>query len=406
MEYKVKEKTQSKLVAEIVNSKEEIENAKKESYKKLIEKVKVPGFRVGKAPYEIGAAFIGEGRLLEESLDLLLDKSLLELFDKENIEPFTRPYVDVKEVSNEKFVYEVEIEFLPEVNVDLSNKIVIKRNVEVKEEEIEEKLKELQDTFTELTPKDSPVENGDIVELTYSINGKEEQSITVEVGKDKVFADFNDKVIGKNVNEEFEVSNENTTIKFKIVSIKTKKIPEINDDFAKEIGVNNVGELKEKIRKEIYENKKLQIEENRGQEALLELVSNLNVELPSRYIEESVEERFKEYETEYLKRGLKLENLLEKEGKTIDDFKKELREDVIQELKETLIIRSIVRNYNLQATEEEINEEFEHLLLEENIDRSKVRLTDELRNYFKNAILRNKALSILKENAIIEFGGE
>ena len=406
MDYTLKEKTQSKAVAEITNNSEEIDKAKKEAYNKLSRKVKIPGFRVGKAPYEIGAAYIGNERLLEESLDILMDRSIEDFLKKENIDIFSSPSVSVKELSNDKFVYEVSVEFLPEIDVDVDKKIEINKTIEVTDEEIEEKLKELQDTFTELEPKDGPVEKGDIVEFSYSINGKEEQALTAEVGKDKVVEGFEDSIIGKTVNEEFEVTLTNSTVKFKILSIKTKKIPEINDDFAKEVGADSLEKLREQIKNQIYENKKLQLEESRGQEALEVLVDNLQVELPSHYIEEETEERYKEIEEEYLRRGVKLESLLEKEGKTVESFKNEIKEAIIHEMKEDLILRKIIEAKNITVSDEEVEEEYEHILLEQNIDRNRLPLTDDLRRHIENELLRDKAISVLKENTVMSFGGE
>ncbi|BAL80848.1 trigger factor [Caldisericum exile] len=406
MDYTVKERTQSKILAEIAHTKDEIEHAKKEAYSNLSKKIKIPGFRLGKAPYEIGSAYIGSERLLEEAFELLLDKSLVEFFEKENIEPFTKPSVDVKEFSHDKIVYEVTVEFLPQIEFDPEKKLEIKRTIEVKESEIEEKLKELQETFTELEPKNSPVENGDIIEVAYRIGDKDEQTITVEVGKDKVVGNFNELVLGKNIGEEFEVETQNTVVKFRVISIKTKKVPEINDDFAKEIGSESLEALREKIKSEIYENKKLQLEENRGREALYEVAKDLNVELPKKYIEGEVESRYKEYETEYLKHGLKLESLLEKEGKTVDQFKEEIKKDVIQELKETLILREIIKKKGLMASKDEIEKEFERILQDEHIEKGSVKMNEEIERYIRNEILKNKAISILKENTIIMFGGE
>ena len=406
MDYTLKEKTQSKAVAEITNNSEEIDKAKKEAYNKLSRKVKIPGFRVGKAPYEIGAAYIGNERLLEESLDILMDRSIEDFLKKENIDIFSSPSVSVKELSNDKFVYEVSVEFLPEIDVDVDKKIEINKTIEVTDEEIEEKLKELQDTFTELEPKDGPVEKGDIVEFSYSINGKEEQALTAEVGKDKVVEGFEDSIIGKTVNEEFEVTLTNSTVKFKILSIKTKKIPEINDDFAKEVGADSLEKLREQIKNQIYENKKLQLEESRGQEALEVLVDNLQVELPSHYIEEETEERYKEIEEEYLRRGVKLESLLEKEGKTVESFKNEIKEAIIHEMKEDLILRKIIEAKKITVSDEEVEDEYEHILLEQNIDPNRLPLTDDLRRHIENELLRDKAISVLKENTVMSFGGE
>jgi len=128
MDYTLKEKTQSKAVVEITNNSEEIDKAKKEAYNKLSKKVKIPGFRVGKAPYEIGAAYIGNDRLLEESLDILMDRSIEDFLKKENIDIFTSPSVNIKELSDDKFVYEVNVEFLPEVDIDVDKKLKLKNN--------------------------------------------------------------------------------------------------------------------------------------------------------------------------------------------------------------------------------------------------------------------------------------
>jgi len=150
----------------------------------------------------------------------------------------------------------------------------------------------------------------------------------------------------------------------------------------------------------------LQLEENRGQEALEMLVDNLQVELPLHYIEEETEERYKEIEEEYLRRGVKLESLLEKEGKTVESFKNEIKEAIIHEMKEDLILRKIIEAKKITVSDEEVEDEYEHILLEQNIDRNRLPLTDDLRRHIENELLRDKAISILKENTVMSFGGE
>jgi len=230
--------------------------------------------------------------------------------------------------------------------------------------------------------------------------------LTAEVGKDKVVEGFEEGIIGKTVNEEFEVKLTNSVVKFKILSIKSKKVPEVNDELAKEVGVDSLDKLKEQIKNQIYENKKLQLEENRGQEALEMLVDGLQVELPSHYIDDETEERYKGIAEEYLRRGVKLESLLEKEGKTVESFKNEIKEAIIHEMKEDLILRKIIETKKITVSDEEIEEEYEHILLEQNIDRNRLPLTDDLRRHIENELLRDKAMSILKENTVMSFGGE
>jgi trigger factor len=405
MEYTVKEKTQSKAVFEVKNSKEEIEKTKLEAYQKLSKDVRIPGFRKGKAPYEVGAAFIGEANLLEEALKILLDKAYIEVLGKENISPLDSPSVDVGKLESDSFEYKVTVEFLPEIKFDLDKKIEVKTDTSATDEEVNSKLQELVDSFTQLAPEDKPVEIGDIIEVSYSTENKEPKTLTIEAGKEHVVGNFNEQILGKKKGETFTVNTDSTSIQFTVVEVKKKIVPELNDEFAKETGFDNLVSLKEKIKKEISENKRLQAEEKRGNIALSQIADSIEVELPKQYIERDVDERVKELEKNYLKRGYKLEEVLKKDGKNIDDLRKEVRKQAEKELKEDLVLRELISKNNIQVDDEEINKEFNHIV-ETEFQGKKVALTDDVKRYIRQEILRSKAISILKENAIIKFGGD
>ncbi|MGC8721161.1 MAG: trigger factor [Caldisericaceae bacterium] len=405
MDYTVKEKTQSKIVFDVKNNKDEIEKTKLEAYQKLSKDVRIPGFRKGKAPYDVGAAFIGEANLLEETLKILLDRAYVELLEKEKISPIDDPEVNVDKFENDSFEYTVTVEFLPEIAIDFDKKIELDVDNSASEEEVKGKMQELVDSFTQIRPVEKPVEVGDIVEVGYSVDGKETKNLTLEVGKERVVGNFNEQILGKKKGDTFTVITESTSIQFTVVEVKEKIVPVVNDEFAKEAGFDSLESLNEKIKKEISENKRLQAEEMRGNTALTKIAESIDIELPRKFIEHDVDDRIKELEKNYLKRGYKLEEVLKKEGKTIEDLRKEIEKQSEKDLKEDLVLRSLILKKDIQVTDDEIKDEFNHIV-ETELAGKKVALTDDLKKYIRQEILRSKAVSILKENAIIKTGGE
>jgi len=136
------------------------------------------------------------------------------------------------------------------------------------------------------------------------------------------------------------------------------------------------------------------------------LTEKLNVGLPYKFVDHEVEERLNDLRDRYLKIGKKIEDVIKDENKTMDDFKTEVRKIVETEIKEDLILRKIIREKNLNASDEEVRKEFENIALNQGVDTNKVSLTENLARVIRSEILRSKAILILKENAIIDFGGD
>lgn len=409
MEYKIKEKTNTKIVFETRNDKSEIEEAKRKAYKNLSNKVRVPGFRKGKAPYEIGAPFVGEGRLLEDAIDFLMRKDLEEVLEKENIDPASRPDVKLEKVDENGLVLTFTVEFLPEVDVEIPEKIEIKFDKSGIDKEVEKKLKDLQNTFTEIKPVEREVKEGDLVDVEYKIQNVKNadwKNVSVEVGKKQFVGDFDEQIVGKKAGDEFEVKSENMTVSVRIVSVKEKNVPEIDDNLAKDAGFESLEDMKKSIEEEALKNRKLQLEEEKGNEALSILADKLETELPKKLINEETDSRIKDLENRYMKYGVRMEDILKSEGKTLDEFKEEVKKSVIKDIKKDLILRDIIKKQNIKVTDEEIKEEFERFLDGQNIDKKKARLSDDAKRVIEDQLLRNKAISFLKERAIIKEGDD
>ena len=409
MEQKIKEQSKTKIVFETRNSKEEIEDAKKKAYKRLIQKVNVAGFRKGKAPYEIGVPFVGEDRLLEEAVDALMQKDLDEFLNKNEINPVVRPEAKIEKVSEDKLVCTFTVEFLPEIVVDVPEKIEVQFKKQGIEKEVENKISELQKTFTEITPVDRPIEKGDLTELEYKVDqvkNADWKNVTVEVGKKQFVGSFDEEVIGKRKGDEFDVKSDNISVQVRILAVKEKNVPKIDNNLAKDADFENLDKMKKGIEDETLKNKKLQLEEEKGNEALNILADKINIELPEKLIDEETEGRIKDAKNQYLKHGIKLEDLLKSENKKIEEFKEEVKKGVTLDIKKDLIIMSIIKQNKLKVGEDEIRKEFDKFLSDQNIESKKAKLTDKVKNILEDQLLRNKAVSFLKERAIIIEEGD
>ncbi len=403
MEYKIKERTGSKIIFTTKNTREEIENEKREAYKKIAQKVTVPGFRKGKAPYEMGVPFIGEGRVLEEAVDILLEKNLVDFLEKEKINPVVQPDVKIDKLE-EELICTYTVEFLPKVNIDLSEKVEIPYEKPDTEKDVEAKLNELQDSFTEIVPVERTIQNGDMVSLTWQVEGrdKEPKNDTLEIGKDKFIGNFDENIIGKKKGDRFAIDFKDEKIAINVLQVKEKHVASIDDNLAKQAGYENLEQLKNKIKEEAEENSRLQTEEERGLKALNVLANKLDVEIPGKLVEKEINERIQSAQDEYLKIGKKIEDALKEENKTMDSLKEEVKKVVVENIKNELVMNEVIKKSNVAVDDNEIEEEFNKLLEANGMADKKVPLNDNIRMAIKDNILRKKAILFMKENAIIK----
>ncbi|RLD20529.1 MAG: trigger factor [Caldiserica bacterium] len=404
MEYTIKEKTGSKIIFVTKNNREEIENEKKKAYKKIVQKVAVPGFRKGKAPYEIGVPFVGESRVLEDAVDILLEKNLVEFLDKEKINPVVQPDVKVDKLEEDELTCTYTVEFLPEVNIDLSEKIEVPYEKPETEKDVEAKLNELQDSFTEIVPVERAIQNGDMVSLSWQVEGrdKEPKNDTLEIGKDKFIGNFDENIIGKKKGDRFTIDFKDEKVVINVLQVKEKHIAPIDDNLAKQAGYENLEQLKSKIKEETEENSRLQAEEERGLKALSVLVNKLDVEIPGKLVEKEIDERIQRARDEYLKIGKKIEDALKEENKTMDSLREEVKKVVVESIKNELVMKEIIKKSNVTVDDNEIEEEFNKLLETNGLADKKVPLNDNMRMAIEDNILRKKAILFIKENAIIK----
>lgn len=391
---------------------------------------KMPGFRMGKVPRDIVEEKIGKQNLLIDAADLAVKENYRKVILENNIEVISQSDIDIlkmpqpelfpagskiKEDSDNSFVFKAIIDVLPEINLPDYRKIAkkIERNkVLVSDEEIEDALKWLQKSRAKFTLKNGPAQKGDFIDIDYwspQITKDEKKKDSFILGEGRFLAGFEDNLIGLKAEEEKEFSlplpenhplygpeQKEIDFKIKVKSVQNTELPELNDDFAKNLGnFENLLSLKKNIRDGIYAEKE-QAELQRVRAEMLERISKeLKCEIPQVLVK-----REKEAALENLKASLTVsfEDYLKIIKKTEEELLVLLGKEAEEKIKKLLILREIAKKENIEVSDEEIKEEFDKALKHySSVKKAKETLDPEkLKEYIKEVIRNEKIFKLLE----------
>ena len=376
MKTKVKNISDVKVELTISLGAEELKAAEQVALTKLAKEVKIEGFRKGKAPLEMVAAQVDPNLLSQETLENALSKSVAEAFLKEKIQAINRPEVDVK-----KFVPGTELEFtatseiMPKVELgDYKNLKVKKEKVSVSQKEINETIDQILKNFAEKKEVKRAAKEGDEVEV--KVTFPEEYHAENLKGQEAVF-------------------------KVKVHEVKTKELPELTDEFAKDVddSVETLAELKEKFRKELEEAKAAAADEAVADEALRKAVENAEiVELPHEMVHDEVHRQMEHYLNDMRRNGISPEMYYQITGTTEADLHKMMEKDADVRTKTNLVLEQIVKEEGIEATDEDVANEVKELAAQYGMEEDAVRAAVSV-DMLKNDISMKKALAVITESA-------
>lgn len=393
------------------------------AYKKNVKKFNVPGFRKGKVPMNVVKQYYGLGVLLEDAVNFAIEESYSEVLKENNIIPVDYPKVDVVQVEEGKdFIYTAEVTVYPEVELgEYKGLSVEKKTYEVTEEEVSKKLKEMQEKNARVeTKEEGTVENGNIAVIDFkgfvdgeAFQGGEGHDYSLEIGSKTFIDNFEEQLVGAKVNDTVEVNvtfPENygkeelngKPAKFEVTikEIKVKELPELDDEFAKDVSeFDTLEELKKSIKDKIEKDNE-QKQKYETEDAVIKAVcENIKVDIPSGMIESETEDMLKNIETRLSYQGLKLDQYLQIMGKTAEEVKKEYEPQAIEAVKSRLMLEAVVKAEKIEATEDEIVEKVKEMAKNYGKSDEELLKNANLRNYIKSGIETEKALDFLVKNA-------
>ncbi len=427
MQFNLEKLDKNFVALEITVNTEEIEEALAESYKRVVKKVNIPGFRKGHIPRAILEKQFGKEVLYEEAIDIVLPKGYLKALEEYKLEPIDQPKLDVKEPfeAGKPFVFKATVEVVPEVKLGKYKGLEVEKvNAEVKEEQIAERLASLQERHAELVLSDKKnLEKGDFAIIDFEgyidgqpFSGGAAQAYSLEIGSGSFIAGFEEQLTGMEVGTSKDVKvtfpsdypredlgGKEAVFKVSLKEIKVKEIPAADDDFAQSIGnFETIDALKADLREKMTEWAKQEADSNFAQAAVSKAVDNAKIEVPDTLVKREMDELLHRFEHNLAYQGLNLDQYLNYTKKTNEEVLEDFRPEAIKRVKTDLVLSNIAETENLEVTEEELNEKLVELA-DRYQQKSAAKLRESLEGKgqlgsIKQAILLEKAADFIKEN--------
>ena len=394
------------------------------AFNRVKKSLNVPGFRKGRVPRQIFNRMYGEEALYEDALNAVLPDAYQNAVDETKVEPVDQPQISVDSMEKDQpWEITATITVKPDVELgDYKGLEVKKQKRNVMKADVEDRLAELQKQQAELVLKDGKAENGDTVIIDYvgTVDGKEfdggsAQNYSLELGSGSFIPGFEDQLVGHAAGEDIDVkvtfpedyqakelAGKDAVFATKLHEVKTKELPELDDDFAKDVDedVDTLEELKTKLHDEIKDQKKETAEENIQEEAISAAVKNAKIDsIPQSMIDTEVENQLNQYLANLRRQGIDPKLYYQMTGTTEDSLKQQFAKDAEERVKTDLVIEAIVAKEGIKPSEDEIKAEIKSLSDEYKMEESAVRnaLSDEM---LAHDIAAKKAIELIVDSAV------
>ncbi len=410
---------------EITIDGEKFREAIKEAYRKNSKKINVPGFRKGKAPLHIIETYYGAEVFFEDALNLLYNDAVEDAITASELKVIDdKMDFELVSISKEDGVdFKVSVTTYPEIELGKYKGLKATRPiVKVDAAEVNAEVKAMAERNARMVSvEDRAAKKGDTVVIDFegfiddvAFEGGKGEGHSLELGSGHFIPGFEDQIVGKNINDEFDVNvsfpedygakelaGKPAVFKTKLHEIKVRELPEINDEFAKDVSeFDTLKEMKADIKKKALERKNKAADEAVENELVQQVVEGIKGEIPEAMFESRMNQSIEEYDYRLRSQGLDLNTYLKYTNSTIDDFKKTFRPQAEMQVKFRLALEKIVELEKITADEKSIEEQFAKMAEQYNLDVEKVKELVPASELEKD-IAVGKAIDFLKENAVI-----
>ncbi len=409
MERKVTKLEHSHVQVDVVVDEKTWKGAQEKAFNKLAENVTIDGFRKGKAPKNLVKSRIDPMKVLDEAINALLPTIYQEILEKDGIRPYARPAVDVTKVSDT----ELEIKFMlvvaPKIKLGKYKGLEIgKGEVKVTKKDIEEALEGARKDNATLVVKENEAALGDTVVMDFvgKVNGEafeggSAENYELELGSHQFIPGFEEQLVGHKAGEQVDVNvkfPENYTEELKgkdavfactIHEVKEKKLPELNDEFVKELkieGIDNVEAFRARKEEDIRRLKENEARREYMQKLVAAIAKDSKVDLAEEIVQNQVESRKADMVKQIEQNGLKLEQYLQILGQSEEQFELQLHEQALKETTEYLVLEEIGKAEGIEITDADLEFEFAKIAdqYKMTIDQVKSALSNNLEEFRHN----------------------
>ena len=359
-----------------------------EAFVETRKKITVPGFRKGRVPRQIFNQMYGEESLYQDALNKVLPDAYSAAVKETGIKPVDQPSIDIKSMEKgQPWTLTAEVAVEPEVKLgDYKGMEVPEQDTTVSDADVDSEIEKKRQQQAELVLKDEDqaAANGDTVVIDYegSVDGEKfdggsANNYSLELGSGSFIPGFEDQLVGHKSGDDVDVkvtfpedyhakelAGKDALFKVKVHEIKEKQLPELNDDFAKDVDedVDTLDELKDKTRKQLQEQKDNQAKGAIEDAAIEKAVANAEIEdIPQAMLDEDTNRQMQQYLAGMQQQGISPQMYFQITGTKEDDLKKQFANDAAQRVKTNLVLEAIVDDAKLEASEDEIKDEIKDL---------------------------------------------
>ena len=391
------------------------------AFKREGKKYAIPGFRKGKAPRHMIEKMYGSDIFHYDAVNDLFPEAYEAAVKEAKIDVVGRPDPEVVSMSEaDGVVLKVKVAVKPEVELgEYAGLTVTKEAKNVNEADVDAEVKRMQDRNGRLLTREGAAENGDTVDIDFegfvdgkAFEGGKAEHYSLVLGSGSFIPGFEEQVVGHKAGEAFDVNvkfpeeyqaeelaGKDATFKIKLHNVQYKELPELDDDFAKDVSeYDTLDELKDSIRKGIQTNHEKQADQKVENDLIDQVVGGMKAEIPDAMIESRIEELVQDFQYRISQQGLKLEQYLQYMGMTMEQFKEQFREQADKQVKMRLAMEAIVAKEGITASDEEFEEEVKRIADAYKMEADKVKSIVDAAAV-KADLAINKAIDFVKEKA-------
>ena len=420
----IEKKEHSQVVINLEASKEEWNGALKKSYNKNKNRFQVPGFRKGKVPYQLVCQYYGEGVLFEDAITELANEQYPIAVKEHDLKVVSRPEMDVQDINDEGIKYSISVYVKPEfelgayegVEVPFKDQVVTDEDVDAEIERMRKRNASLEEV------EDRAAAEGDTVTIDYegfkdgvAFEGGKGEGYNLKLGSKSFIPGFEDQVIGHNVGENFtievkfpedyhaeDLKGADATFNVTIHAIKTEVVPELDDEFAKDVSeFDTLDELKADVRAKQQERADKDNKSGFENETVRAVCDNCEIDIPEPMIQNEVEQMADDQAARMSNQGIALDMYLQYVGQSMDDFKKSLEPMARVRVKSSLVIEKITEKINPEVSDEDYEEELKTIANSYKMDLDEVKKSiGDDSAFIKDSIRARKTVEYLASKAV------
>ncbi|MFB4158260.1 trigger factor [Geomicrobium sp. JSM 1781026] len=356
-----------------------------QAFEKVKKSVNVPGFRKGKVPRKLFESRFGVESLYQDALDIVLPKAYSEAVEETGIEPVDQPEIDIKEMEQGKtLTFTANVIVKPEVELgDYKGLEVPAFNTEVNDEDVETELNNLRDKQAELAVVDETAQDGDTVVFDFEgfmdgepFEGGKAENHSLELGSGQFIPGFEEKMVGLKADDEKDVeltfpeeyhaedlAGKPAVFKVKVHEVKRKELPELDDEFAKDVDeeVESLEALRTKKKDELQHNLEHEKEHHYNDTVVEKAAENATVDIPDAMIKAETDRMMQEMEQRFQSQGISMDMYYQMAGTDAEGMKEQFKPEAEKRVRMNLVLEAIANAEELEASDERVEEELDKM---------------------------------------------